>query len=93
MCYINVYYYYYYYYYYYHYYYSLKKGNYFVSLNNFIHREKGRCSKVYNFIEICITHGMCVDHMARQKEVGFIYIYISLLLVIGVHNVVIKATN
>ena len=51
----------------------IKKGNYFASLNNFIPREKVRCSKVYNCIEICITHGMCVDHMARQKQVGFIY--------------------
>ena len=56
-----------------------QKGNYFASLNNFIPREKGRCSKVYNFIEICITHGSCVDHMdhmASQKQVGFIYIYL-----------------
>ena len=35
--------------------------------------KKGRCSKVYNFIEICITHGMWVDHTARQKQVSFIY--------------------
>ena len=62
----------------------IKKGRYFASLNNFIPHEKGRCSKVYNFIEICITHGMCVDHTAREKQVGFIihfyYIDTSVLL-------------
>ena len=50
-----------------------QKGNCFASLNNFTPREKGRCSKVYNFIEICITHGRCVDHMdhiARQNELS-----------------------
>ena len=56
-----------------------QKGNYFASLNNFIPLENGRCSKVYNFIEIYITHGRCVDHMdhiVRQKQVGFTYIYL-----------------